>query len=172
MSTNTDAISINSSSASIVAPEARPSGEVRLESSAQAPQSRAGDTSDAVKVLLSSSAPATDSSNSSSNTTASSAAFAENEKASIAAEKKQTESAQKAAEDAAKSFEDLINKISPTQVKFGVSVSAEVGKAINFRVVEKESGKVVREFPPESLREMKTMADRNGGNGLLINQAA
>lgn len=56
------------------------------------------------------------------------------------------------AETIAKGLEQSLNTI---QVRFGVSVGEDARTGLHFKVVDKETGRVIREFPPEKAFEMK-----------------
>jgi uncharacterized FlaG/YvyC family protein len=72
----------------------------------------------------------------------------------------------------AEDVEKHLNKFGDTQVQFSVKITEDTAHGINFQVVDKESGKVLREFPPESLRELKTSVSIQNGVGLLLDSAA
>lgn len=152
MSPEENVIRISAASGQTV-PDVRASGESRS-SAHQAQTPFSSSESDAVKVTFSS------------EVSARLAKEAGNDSVKLADE--EAKSNKQSAEETAQSFEDLINAISPTQVRFGVSVASK-GEAINFQVVDKKSGKVVREFPPESLHRTKNLVEANGAARLFLN---
>lgn len=74
--------------------------------------------------------------------------------------------------DLAKSAQQLEQALANTKVKFGVQISEDAAKGPRFQVIDKETGKVVREFPPESFRDaLHNAAGSADENGLLVNDA-
>ncbi len=72
----------------------------------------------------------------------------------------------------ARELEAKIKSVSNTQVQFGVEVAeGKEDNDLNFKVVDKRTGKTLREFPPESLSKVKSGVSESNGVGLLLNQA-
>ncbi len=77
------------------------------------------------------------------------------------------------AEVVAKRLEKVLNDSAQTQVQF--SVSAEEGSGTNslsLRVVDKETGEVVREFPSEEIRNLARREDFASGQGIFVDSPA
>lgn len=89
-----------------------------------------------------------------------------------AAEVEQPKVAQKkedTAEKLSKRLEQALNNVAGTKVSFGVeTVAQEDTGDINFRVVDKDTGETVREFPPESLYSFEKALASDSSTGLLV----
>lgn len=72
------------------------------------------------------------------------------------------------AEKLAKELEEEINNQKGTQVEFQVS---EGEYTFNFAVVEKETGKIVREFPPKELMMMAKRARESLAQGVMVDES-
>ncbi len=67
---------------------------------------------------------------------------------------------------------DLSAKINQTQVKFEVSIQGEDRNSMRFVIIEKETGEVVRKFPPEAARALSvSQAFTKQGTTLLEESA-
>jgi len=66
------------------------------------------------------------------------------------------------AEKEAKDLEQLLNKPAETEIKFNVSLVGTGEKSsvtdFKFQVVDKETGKIIRQFPPEDINGVKARA--------------
>ncbi|HQH28313.1 MAG TPA: flagellar protein FlaG [Oligoflexia bacterium] len=70
----------------------------------------------------------------------------------------------------AERLERMMNDIHGTQVKFRVERIAKGEGSLSFAVVDRESGEIIREFPPE---QVKTVLDGiQSGYGLLVDESA
>lgn len=72
------------------------------------------------------------------------------------------------AERLAKELEEEINSKKGTQVEFRVS---EGEYTFNFAVVEKETGEIVREFPPKELMVMAKRARESLAHGVMVDES-
>ena len=66
---------------------------------------------------------------------------------------------------------DLERVMSNTQVQFRV-LNDNKGGALNFAIVDRETGEVVREFPPRTVRELTEKGSLESGHGLLVDKPA
>ena len=84
--------------------------------------------------------------------------------------KKEADAFQAAAEDKlSQRLEQALNTVAGTKVSFGVEkVTQGDSGDINFRVVDKDTGETVREFPPESLYSFEKALANNSETGLLV----
>ena len=72
----------------------------------------------------------------------------------------------------ASKFEKALSN-SNVEVKFGASPTDSLDSSfsyrdVNFQVVDKDTGKIVRQFPPDSLSKLAETASFDSGIGLLI----
>jgi uncharacterized FlaG/YvyC family protein len=73
------------------------------------------------------------------------------------------------AKELATRFESAVNS---TQVKFKVSLEERGNNVINFQVIDRETGQVIRQFPAEELKEKEQkLAQAGDGSGLLFDSA-
>jgi len=63
-------------------------------------------------------------------------------------------------------LEQMLNS-SQTSVQFGVSASDD-GSGIKFKVVDKKTGEILREFPREDIQKIYDAASKKSGSGILI----
>jgi len=70
--------------------------------------------------------------------------------------------------DVSRSLEGILNE-SNTEVQFGVITEREGSNRINFKIVDKKTGEVVREFPSEEVVKMADKALKDSRQGILIN---
>ena len=75
-----------------------------------------------------------------------------------------------AAQRLAEQLERAINDAHGTQVKFRVQTVGGETRALSFAVIERETGKVVREFPPEEAVAAVQRAQQAAG--VLVDQSA
>jgi uncharacterized FlaG/YvyC family protein len=66
-----------------------------------------------------------------------------------------------------RSLENALNA-SSKEVQFDVSAEEKAGNRINFRVVDRSTGEIVREFPSEEVRRIAEKALANMQQGLLF----
>lgn len=93
---------------------------------------------------------------------------------------KSPELSEEQAKQEAKELEALLNKPADTEIKFNVKListsdSGEKSRVTDFKfqVVEKDTGKVVRQFPPEDINGMKERAKTTPATpGIFINSVA
>ena len=143
---NSSAISTSSSSES-----SGPAEPIQAASASAAPVS-----DDAVTVDLSQNAEA----QASSEPDASATAAKNNSEASISRDQ---------AEKIAKRYEAALNE---TQVRFKVSLEERGNNVINFQVVEKETGRIVRQFPPDKIMALEENATvKPGTSGKIFDSS-
>jgi uncharacterized FlaG/YvyC family protein len=78
-------------------------------------------------------------------------------------------------EDAAKlaqRLEQAINEVHGKQVRFRVKPIQDGSSPVNFAVIDTETGKVVREFPPKELMSLAKGAALQKGQGVLVDEPA
>lgn len=75
-------------------------------------------------------------------------------------------------EKLAEKLEQAINQVHGTEVKFRVMSQAEEGTVVNFAVIDKETGKVLREFPPESVKALAEGSNLEDGQGIFVDAPA
>ena len=68
------------------------------------------------------------------------------------------------------SLENALNANSK-EVQFAVTPEEKAGNKINFKVVDRSTGEIVREFPSEEVRNMAEKAFSNIPHGLLIDSS-
>lgn len=101
---------------------------------------------------------------------------AEQVEADVQASKDAREKTKLSREDAEKLAEDLerqINTPTDTVIRFRVAAPADSADKSNFRfqVVDRDTGKVLRQFPPEDISGIKERI-RDKGLGVLVDSAA
>lgn len=67
---------------------------------------------------------------------------------------------------------DKLNEVSKTKVKFQFASAGAGGADIRFQILDKESGEVVREFPPDTINEIKEKIEDGDYSGIVINKTA
>ncbi len=76
------------------------------------------------------------------------------------------------AKEISKSLENALNA-SSKEVQFAVTAEEQSGNNINFKVVDKTTGEIVREFPSEELlTSIKKHGLQNMKHGLMLDAAA
>ena len=90
------------------------------------------------------------------------------DKAAEEVEPKVAEKTEDTAEKVSKRLEQALNNVAGTKVSFGVETVAQDTGDINFRVVDKDTGETVREFPPESLYSFEKALASESSTGLLV----
>jgi uncharacterized FlaG/YvyC family protein len=85
------------------------------------------------------------------------------------------------AKEAAADLEKALNKVGNTEIQFNVSLvvagGADESKSkvtdFKFQVVEKKTGKIIRQFPPDDINGIKQRAQQNSPKaGLFLNSVA
>jgi uncharacterized FlaG/YvyC family protein len=77
------------------------------------------------------------------------------------------------AEVLAQRLEQVLNESSQTEVQFSVSAQeGEGSNSLSLRVVDKETGEVVREFPSEEIRSLARREDLASGQGIFVDSPA
>ncbi len=71
------------------------------------------------------------------------------------------------AQQLAEQYQAVLNQ---TSVRFGVTVEHGENKAISFQVIDRESGKVVRQFPAEKMGEVTAKAAGGMDKGKLVDE--
>ena len=78
------------------------------------------------------------------------------------------ESAQKVAENLKRAF----HEINSTTVSFDVAIQESGASSLSFQVIDTESGKVVREFPPEIAKSLNHKIGQSDKRGVLVEESA
>lgn len=84
---------------------------------------------------------------------------------------KKVELSEEEARDIAKSLEKYLNEVHGTKVKFNVSLAHDEANAFSFQVVEKKTGRVVRQFPPEDVMGVAQGVGVSVGQGVLVDDS-
>lgn len=78
------------------------------------------------------------------------------------------EDALQKAKEIAKKLDNVAAEIQSTKVTFDLSIQQEGRSSLSFQVVDKESGKVVRQFPPEIEAAFTDKIDQVAQKGVLV----
>lgn len=70
--------------------------------------------------------------------------------------------------DVSRSLEGVLNE-SNTEVQFSVMTEREGSNKINFKIIDKKTGEVVREFPSDEVVKMADKALKDSRQGILVN---
>lgn len=91
-----------------------------------------------------------------------------------AAKSPETPKTKEDAEQVAKDFEEFLNTTHDTVIRFRVSVTDEEQNAgFRFQVVDRETGQIVRQFPPDDIIGLKSrVATAAQGQGVLFDSLA
>jgi uncharacterized FlaG/YvyC family protein len=72
----------------------------------------------------------------------------------------------------AQQLEQAINEVHGKQIRFRVQRIQDGSSPVNFAVIDTETGKVVREFPPKELMSLSEGPALQNGHGVLVDEPA
>ncbi len=75
------------------------------------------------------------------------------------------------AERIVRDLEEILKDVSPTALKFEVSQEENDDSAFSFKVIDRETGKVIRQFPPDEALSVLMKLDSKNGAGLILNES-